>query len=87
MKLMKRLCIVTAILSLGAWAGAHTFTVLKTFNSRINVTGQHSVGTLAQGADGTLYGVTTDGGPAGRASCSASRPMAPHSPSSKVFRW
>jgi uncharacterized repeat protein (TIGR03803 family) len=65
MKLMKRLCVVTAILSLGAGAGAQTFTVLKTFNFRINVTGQHSVGTLAQGADGTLYGVTSDGGAGG----------------------
>ena len=62
MELMKRLCVVTAILSLAAGAGAQTFTVLKSFNPQINGTGQHPMGTLAQGPDGTLYGVTTDGG-------------------------
>ena len=65
MKLMKRLCVVMAILSLAAGAGAQTFTVLKTFNSKINATGQHPVGTPVQGPDGTLYGVTTDGGAGG----------------------
>ncbi|MGD0251648.1 MAG: choice-of-anchor tandem repeat GloVer-containing protein [Verrucomicrobiota bacterium] len=62
MKPMKRLCAVMVILSLAAGAGAQTFTVLKTFNPNINATGIHSMGTLAQGPDGTLYGVTTDGG-------------------------
>src|SRR5579859_834715 len=65
MKLMKRLFAVTAILSLATGAGAQTFTVLKTFNSKINATGQHPVGTLVQGPGGTLYGVTTDGGAGG----------------------
>jgi uncharacterized repeat protein (TIGR03803 family) len=51
------------LLAMQAWA--QTFTVLKTFNPKINVTGQHPVGTLAQGPDGMLYGVTTDGGAGG----------------------
>ncbi len=65
MKLMKRLCVVTAILSLAAGARAQTFTVLKSFNPNINATGKQSIGTLVQGPDGMLYGVTTDGGAGG----------------------
>ena len=61
MRLTKKpLCLMTAMLVAGA--GAQTFTVLKTFNPNINLTGLHAKGTLAQGPDGTLYGVTTDGG-------------------------
>ena len=59
---IKPLCVMTAVLALAAGAGAQTFTVLKTFNPNINLTGLHAKGTLAQGPDGTLYGVTTDGG-------------------------
>ena len=62
---MKRLCMVMVIVSLASGAGAQTYTVLKTFNPNINPTGFHSFGTLAQGPDGTLYGVTTDGGAGG----------------------
>ena len=57
---IKPLWVMTAMLALATGAGAQTFTVLKTFNPNINATGKHSVGTLAQGPDGTLYGVTTD---------------------------
>jgi uncharacterized repeat protein (TIGR03803 family) len=59
---IKRLCPMMALLALVAGAGAQTFTVLKTFNPNINLNGLHARGTLAQGPDGTLYGVTTDGG-------------------------
>jgi uncharacterized repeat protein (TIGR03803 family) len=62
---IKPLWVLTAMLAMAAGAGAQTFTVLKTFNPNINATGQHPVGTLAQGPDGTLYGVTTDGGAGG----------------------
>jgi len=62
---VKSLWVMTAVLALAVGAGAQTFTVLKTFNPHINVTGQHPVGTLVQGPDGTLYGVTTDGGAGG----------------------
>lgn len=65
MSLTKRLCTVMVILSLAAADGAQTFTVLKTFNSKINATGQHPQGALVQGPDGTLYGITTDGGAGG----------------------
>ena len=65
MNLMKRLCAVAVMISLAVGAGAQTFTVLKNFNSKINITGQHPVGTLVQGPDGTLYGVTTTGGGGG----------------------
>jgi len=61
----KQLCLMTAVLALAAGAGAQTFTVLKTFNLNINATGFHAWGTLVQGPDGTLYGVTTDGGAGG----------------------
>jgi uncharacterized repeat protein (TIGR03803 family) len=61
----KQLCLMTAVLALAAGAGAQTFTVLKTFNPNINATGFHAWGTLVQGPDGTLYGVTTDGGAGG----------------------
>ena len=60
------LALISVCLGLSATlASAQTFTVLKTFNPKINVTGQHPVGTLAQGPDGMLYGVTTDGGAGG----------------------
>jgi uncharacterized repeat protein (TIGR03803 family) len=64
-KMFKPLGVLTAMLLLAAGAGAQTLTVLKTFNSKINATGQHPVGTLVQGPGGTLYGVTTDGGAGG----------------------
>ncbi len=56
---------MAAMVALTPGAGAQTFTVLKSFNSKINATGQHPVGTPVQGPDGTLYGVTTDGGAGG----------------------
>jgi uncharacterized repeat protein (TIGR03803 family) len=62
---IKPLWVMMTVLAMAAGAGAQTFTVLKTFNPNINATGKHSIGTLAQGPDGTLYGVTTDGGAGG----------------------
>jgi uncharacterized repeat protein (TIGR03803 family) len=59
---IKPLWVMTAMVAMATGTSAQTFTVLKTFNSNINPTGIHSMGTLAQGPDGTLYGVTTDGG-------------------------
>ena len=59
---MKRLVAVGGVISFVAGASGQTLTVLKTFNPHINDAGQHSEGTLALGPDGTLYGVTTDGG-------------------------
>ena len=63
--ILKLLCVMTTSLALAAGAGAQTFTVLKTFNANINATGFHAWGTLAEGPDGMLYGVTTDGGAGG----------------------
>jgi uncharacterized repeat protein (TIGR03803 family) len=65
MNLMKQLTAVAVMITLVTGAGAQTFTVLKSFNPNINATGKHSIGTLALGPDGTLYGVTTDGGAGG----------------------
>ena len=59
---IKPLWVMTAMVAMATGTSAQTFTVLKTFNPNINPTGFHSMGTLAQGPDGTLYGVTTDGG-------------------------
>jgi uncharacterized repeat protein (TIGR03803 family) len=59
---IKLLWMLTAMLALATGTGAQTFTVLKNFNPNINATGQNPVGTLAQGPDGTFYGVTTAGG-------------------------
>ena len=59
---VKPLCVMTAMLALATGAGAQTYTVLKSFNSNVNMTGFHAWGTPVQGPDGTLYGVTTDGG-------------------------
>ena len=58
----KRLWVMLTVLALAAGAGAQTFTVLKTFNPNINATGLHAKGTLAQGPEGTLYGIAMDGG-------------------------
>ncbi len=60
--IVKRLCVTLAALSLAAGAGAQTYTVLKHFNPNINASGYQARGTLAQGPDGTLYGVATLGG-------------------------
>jgi len=59
---VKPLCVMTAVMALATGTGAQTFTVLKSFNSNINTTGYHAWGMPVQGPDGTLYGVTTDGG-------------------------
>lgn len=60
--IFKSTCLLLAILSLAAGAGAQTYTVLKSFNSNGNPTGYQPKGTLAQGTDGTLYGVAAMGG-------------------------
>jgi len=58
--IIKRLWLMLVFLTAGA--GAQTFTLLKTFDPNINVTGIQAEGTLAQGPDGTLYGVAALGG-------------------------
>jgi uncharacterized repeat protein (TIGR03803 family) len=58
----KSLCLLLAIFTLAFGAQAQTYTVLKNFNPDSNPTGYQPIGTLAQGSDGTLYGVATSGG-------------------------
>jgi uncharacterized repeat protein (TIGR03803 family) len=61
-KIFKLSCVIAAVLSLTASAGAQTYTVLKHFNPNTNPSGIQPRGTLVPAADGTLYGVASTGG-------------------------
>jgi uncharacterized repeat protein (TIGR03803 family) len=65
---MKKWSAFLAFLACISTAGAQTYTVLKSFNPGENMGGMSPQGTLVQGPDGFLYGVTTAGG-AGGAGC------------------